>query len=233
MPPTIVAHRGIHHALPENSREAIWKALDDGFWVELDVHASADGMPVVIHDETLNRTTTHAGPVWALPSPELQRVPLRGGGLLPTLEDCLARKGEGWLVEIKPHGAHELIRRTYELLGDRPFIIQSFDPDNVRYASKLWECPTALLVGNERELDAALAERWDRVNLHHRLLTPELVKRLTDQGAEVGAWTVNEEADIQRVIDLGVGTIISDNPWRVREKVYYLTPDEWRSREGR
>jgi glycerophosphoryl diester phosphodiesterase len=231
--PLIVAHRGIHHALPENSREAIGKALDDSFWVELDVHAAADGVPVVIHDDTLDRTTTATGPVWARTSAELKHVALHGGGLLPTLEDCLARKGDGWLVEIKPHGAHELIRRTYDLLCGRPFVIQSFDPDNVRYAAKLWDCPAALLVGNQQELDAALAGKWDAVNFHHRLLTSELVQRFRDQGTGVGAWTVNEEADIRRVIDLGVDTIISDNPWRVREMVYYLSPDEWRSREGR
>src|SRR5262245_37066190 len=118
MPARIVAHRGIHHGLPENSREAIWKALDDQLWVELDVHAAADGVPRVIHDETLDRTTNRTGPVWSFPSSELTRVGLRGGGLLPTLEDCLARKIDkkvGWLIEIKPPGAHELIRRVYEM----------------------------------------------------------------------------------------------------------------------
>jgi glycerophosphoryl diester phosphodiesterase len=219
MSPQIVAHRGIHHALPENSLEAIWKALDDSFWVELDVHAAADGVPVVIHDDALDRTTTRSGPVWSLTSSELKRVPLCGGGLLPTLEDCLARKGAGWLVEIKPYGAHELIRRTRGLLGDRPFIIQSFDPDNVRFAAKLRRCPAALLVGNDRELEVAVKSKWDRVNLHHRLLTAELIERLSETGAQVGAWTVNEEPDIRRVIELGVDTIISDEPWRVRQLV--------------
>jgi glycerophosphoryl diester phosphodiesterase len=236
-PPTIVAHRGIHHALPENSREAIWKALDDTFWVELDVHAAADGVPVVIHDDTLDRTTTATGPVWALSSTELKKIRLRGGGLVPTLEDCLARKRDGqlgWVVEIKPPGAHELVRRAYDLLCGGYFMIQSFDPDNVRYAEKLWECPTALLVGDQQELDAALASGgWQQVNAHHRLLTPDVVERLRSQRMGVGAWTVNDQADIRRVIDLGVDLIISDNPWRVREAVYYLSPDEWREREGR
>jgi glycerophosphoryl diester phosphodiesterase len=236
VPPIIVAHRGIHHALPENSREALWTALDDSFWIECDVHAAADGVPVVMHDETLDRTTTATGPVWALSSAELKATRLRGGGLVPTLEDCLARKRDpqlGWVVEIKPPDAHELVRRTYELLCGGYFLIQSFDPDNVRYASKLWECPTALLVGNEQELAAATEGEWHQVNVNHRLLTAEMVRRLRDTGASVGAWTVNEEPDIRRVIDLGVDLIISDNPWRVREAVYYLSPDEWRAREGR
>jgi glycerophosphoryl diester phosphodiesterase len=236
-PPVIVAHRGIHHGLPENSREAIWKALADAFWVELDVHAAADGVPVVIHDDTLDRTTMATGPVWALSSAELKKTGLRGGGLVPTLEDCLAHKRDpqlGWVVEIKPPGAYELVRRTYDLLCGGYFMIQSFDPDNVRYGEKLWECPTALLVGDQQELDAALASgTWEQINVHHRLLTPALVERLRAQRAGVGAWTVNEEPDIRRVIDLGVDLIISDNPWRVREAVYYLSPDEWRAREGR
>ena len=69
--------------------------------------------------------------------------------------------------------------------------------------------------------------------IHQRLLTPSLVERLRGQCKVVGTRTVNEEADIRRVIDLGVDLIISDNPWRVREAVYYLSPDEWRQREGR
>jgi glycerophosphoryl diester phosphodiesterase len=235
-PPLIVAHRGIHHALPENSREALWKALDNSFWVECDVHAAGDGVPIVMHDETLDRTTEGSGPVWAFSSAELKQVRLRGGGLVPTLEDCLTHKmdrGLGWLVEIKPHGADELVRRTYDLLQGRPFVIQSFDPHNVRYASKLWECSTALLAGDEQELAAAFDGDWQQVNVNHRLLKPQVVQRLRDAGAGVGAWTVNEEPDIRRVIDLGVDLIISDNPWRVREAVYYLSPDEWRAREGR
>jgi glycerophosphoryl diester phosphodiesterase len=235
-PPEIVAHRGIHHALPENSREAIWKALDDSFWVECDVHAAGDGVPIVVHDETLDRTTKGSGPVWAFSSGELKQVRLRGGGLVPTLEDCLAHKtgpGLGWLVEVKPAGADELVRRTYDLLQGRSFVIQSFDPHNVRCAAKLPECSTALLVGNEQELEAALRGEWQQVNVHHRLLTSELIERLRSTRASVGAWTVNDDPDIRRVIDLGVDLIISDNPWRVRKAVYYLSPDEWRKREGR
>jgi glycerophosphoryl diester phosphodiesterase len=241
MPVRIVAHRGIHHGLPENSREAIWRALDDQFWVELDVHAAADGVPIVLHDDTLDRTTNATGPVWAKTSAELKRVGLRGGGLVPTLEDCLARKIDkqvGWLIEIKPPGARELVRRTFELAWDRLgyFVLQSFDLDNVRYAQELCrdEAPVSLLVGDQQELEAALAGDWYHVNVDHRLLTPDVMKRFWDKGAfDIGAWTVNEREDIQRVIDLGIGTIISDNPWRVREMVYYLTPDEWRNRLSR
>jgi glycerophosphoryl diester phosphodiesterase len=236
-PPDIVAHRGIHHALPENSREALWKALDDGFWVELDVHAAADGVPVVIHDDTLDRTTKGTGPIWAWSSAELTKMRLRGGGFVPTLADCLARPlgvQLGWVIEIKPAAAPELVDRVYELASMAgTFIIQSFDPENVRHARGLQHAPTALLVGDERELDTALNDQWERVNLFHRLATPLVVERLRANGAGVGVWTVNEEADVRRVIDLGVDLIISDHPWRVREMVYNLSPDEWRRREGR
>ena len=227
-PPVIVAHRGIHHGLPENSREAIWKALDDTFWVELDVHAAADGVPVVIHDDTLDRTTNATGPVSARTSEELKRIGLRGGGLLPTLEDVMAREFDtrlGWVIEIKPPDARELVQRVYDLARRyaSDFLIQSFDANNVRDAMQLPDCPTALLIGDERELRDGLLGDAPRLNLAHRLLTPQVIEDCHAEGVyQIGAWTVNEEPDIRRVIDLGVETIISDKPERVREIVNAL-----------
>ena len=62
--PTIVAHRGLHRQDPENSLAAAVAALRAGFeWIECDVWPSADGVPVLIHDETLDRTTTATGRV--------------------------------------------------------------------------------------------------------------------------------------------------------------------------
>src|SRR5688572_8407861 len=102
VPPTIVAHRGIHHAHPENSLAAFDEAIKAGFWVECDVHASRDGEPVIIHDETLDRTTEWRGRVDAFDVADLQHVRLRDSHqTLPKLADAL-RSGGRWLVEVKP-----------------------------------------------------------------------------------------------------------------------------------
>src|SRR6476661_5043820 len=78
--PTIVAHRGLHHDAPENSQAALVAALKAGFrWVECDVWDSLDGFPVVIHDESLERTTTGTGLVHQRRLDELRAMRLRNG----------------------------------------------------------------------------------------------------------------------------------------------------------
>jgi glycerophosphoryl diester phosphodiesterase len=217
--PIIVAHRGLHRAHPENSVAALDLAIADGFWVECDVHASRDGVPIVIHDETLDRTTQGSGRVDALGARELERIRLTGSSeTVPTLERALF-SGGNWLVEIKPPRARELVRRVVDQLAGRGigWIVQSFDADNVL---ELWayhpDARGALLVEAPAALERAIHERWPAVHLSHELLTRDACDRLRGGGASVGAWTVNEPPDIRRVLELGVDTLITDEPWRAR-----------------
>jgi glycerophosphoryl diester phosphodiesterase len=218
--PTIIAHRGLHRAHPENSVAAFELAVAEGFWVECDVHASRDGVPVVIHDDTLERTTEARGRVDAFDAAVLECIGLRGSAqTIPTLEralDC----GGSWLVEIKPPGARELVRRVADLLklsGVR-WVVQSFDVDNVR---ELWAYDSgaagAFLVEDADTLRSAINGDWPAVHMAHELLTREVRDRLRDRGASVGVWTPNEPADLRRVLGLGVDVLITDEPHRARD----------------
>jgi glycerophosphoryl diester phosphodiesterase len=219
-PPIIVAHRGLHRAHPENSLAAFELAINDGFWVECDVHASRDGIPVVIHDETLERTTQASGRVDALDARDLERVRLRGSDqTVPTLERALSGGGS-WLVEVKPLAARDLVRHVVDLLvRDKSvrWIVQSFDADNVR---QLWAyhpmAAGALLVEDPRVLERAIDQRWPAVHLSHELLTSDARDRLRGAGSSVGVWTVNDPPDVRRVLELGVEMIITDEPERAR-----------------
>jgi glycerophosphoryl diester phosphodiesterase len=107
--PIIVAHRGLHHQFPENSVEAFRAAVEAGFgWVEFDVQAASDGTPVIIHDETLDRTTMGTGPVARRRGEELRHVRMRFNDMphaarLPVLKDppVLSSLDAWLLVEIK------------------------------------------------------------------------------------------------------------------------------------
>src|SRR4051794_41498813 len=108
--PIIVAHRGLHHRFPENTVEAFRAAVEAGFdWVEFDVQAASDGTPVIIHDETLDRTTMAHGAVARRRGEELRHVRMRYDDLphaarLPVLKDppVLSSLNAWLLVEIKP-----------------------------------------------------------------------------------------------------------------------------------
>ncbi len=219
-PPTIVAHRGVHRAHPENSLAAFDTAIGEGFWVECDVHASRDGEPVIIHDDTLDRTTEARGRVDALTAAELERVRLKGSQqTLPTLARAL-RSGGSWLVEVKPPRAREFVRRVADLLvrSSVRWVVQSFDADNVRELLA-YHPPTrgAFLVEDVDVLERAIPQRWPAVHVSHELLDADVRDRLRANGTSIGVWTVNEPADIRRVLELGVDMLITDEPHRARE----------------
>ncbi len=94
----IYAHRGVSAEIPENTLAAFHRALELGAeGIELDVHLSADGVPVVIHDQTVDRTTDGSGAVHEMTVAELQAFDAGGGERIPTLADVLD------LVEDKLH----------------------------------------------------------------------------------------------------------------------------------
>ncbi|QOR72023.1 hypothetical protein IM660_07215 [Ruania alkalisoli] len=98
----IYAHRGASAELPENTLAAFSRALELGVeGVELDVHLSADGVPVVIHDDTLDRTTSATGPVGARSEAELARVDAGGGEHVPTLDEVLDLVGSAAVVNVE------------------------------------------------------------------------------------------------------------------------------------
>jgi glycerophosphoryl diester phosphodiesterase len=98
----IYAHRGYSAAFPENTLAAFQGALDLGvFGVELDIHASSDGIPVVIHDDDLDGTTNGSGPVTAKSAAELASLDAGNGEGIPTLEEAVALVGGKLHIDIE------------------------------------------------------------------------------------------------------------------------------------
>lgn len=224
--PTIVAHRGLHHTLPENSKEAMLAAWNSGIeWCECDVYLSADGVAVLMHDAKLDRTTEAKGPIAQRAWAELRQIRLKNpdGTLsecrIPSLEEVLAAmpKGCSMLIELKTSDNEPLVRETLRLAEGRSCIIQSFDEANVRHAMRLGKLPVAYLAGKPEKIEVALAGEWNAINIDFKRIDEQLVERAKAAGKSLGAWTVNEPADIQRMLDLGMDPIITDQPERVRE----------------
>lgn len=141
------AHRGVHaiHAgIPENSIRAFRLAANNGYGAELDVRMSRDGNLVVMHDESLKRTTGANANVSAVTAQVLSQLTLEGTReKVPFLEDVLPlfNGKTPLLIELKPeNGNHDLLtKKVTDLLNTYPdlnFMIESFDPRVLRWLRK-------------------------------------------------------------------------------------------------
>jgi glycerophosphoryl diester phosphodiesterase len=218
--PIIVAHRGLHARQPENSLaafQAAWKAKIA--WCECDVQLTADGIPVVFHDRTLSRTTTGRGAVVRRKWADLAKIRLRGSQGKPT-QQSIARLGQlvrhipnrgGLIVDFKPELKDpDLLLRA---LPARRIIVHSFHAvDLFRLHAIKNRLGLALLVNDLKELRRCAEGPWQAVHLQHRLLTPNIARMLKNRGKLIGVWTVNQAADLSRVISLGADRIITDRP---------------------
>lgn len=241
--PVIAAHRGGAGLWPEASLLAFRNAIALGVGaLEFDLHLTADGEVVVIHDPTLDRTTTARSAVRDLTLAELgsARIRARDGSVtderVPTLAQVLALAAPA-PVEVLPEIKAGLERRRYAgieekalaLLRSRGMLaratVQAFDPETIRRVRALEPAiRTMLLVGRGRVEQAraqpADAVRWageagaTDLGMDHRLIDPGVVRAAREAGIRLSAWTVNEEADLRRMLDLGVDVIMTDYPDR-------------------
>jgi glycerophosphoryl diester phosphodiesterase len=237
----VAAHRGGALLWPENSLLAFRGALALGVdWLELDVHLTADDEVVVLHDPTLERTSTGRGAVRDMPLAALASVRLRAADgaatdePVPTLAqvlDLLGPARAGLLLEIKVDAGRRrypgIEERCLALLRARGLLdrtlVMAFEPETVRRVGELEPAArTVLLVSRGRtqreRADPAAAVQLAReagaawLGINHRLLDATVVAATRQAGVSLAAWTVNQEADIRRVLELGVDLVISDRP---------------------
>jgi len=229
------AHRGGGGA-PENTLAAFRRACELGAdGVEFDVQLTADGQPVVIHDETLERTTTGHGWVKDQTLAQLKQLDASAGcseyagERIPTLREVFELLAPTTLelnVEIKDSIVH------YFALGDKVSQLvdefglgQRVTLSSFNHCSLAWLRQNGSLVRTGLLFGDTMFEPWDYAThiwataLHPPLPYVDYVFNLIDEShaahLDVNVWTVNEPADIERMIDRGVDRIITDYPERV------------------
>jgi glycerophosphoryl diester phosphodiesterase len=239
--PLVAAHRGGALLWPENSLLAYRSALALGVaFLETDVHLTADGEVVVMHDPTLDRTSTGKGAIRDARAGDLAGVRLRAADgrvtdePIPTLAqllDLIAPSPIHLLLEIKVGpdrarypGIEEKVLAMVRARGlvERVVIMAFETPTVERIRALDATVRTALLVsrarversgGSPREaVRWATDARATELGIDHRVLDAAVVAAARAAGVRVAAWTVNEEADLRRVIGLGVDVVISDRP---------------------
>lgn len=221
-----IAHRGASGHAPENTLLAIETALDMGAaWIEIDVHRSADGHLVVIHDDTVDRTTDGAGAVAAMSLDALRALDAGRGERIPTLDEVFARAAgrAGIHVELKGDGtpvpvADFLARRFADGWKTHQVTVSSFDHEKLRQLRRrLPAARLGALCGAPLPPDAAFASLLAAASVHPPVahLTPEFVDDAHARGLEVCVWTVNDPADVARMRAWGVDAVFTDYPERV------------------
>jgi glycerophosphoryl diester phosphodiesterase len=217
----IYAHRGASAIHPENTLRAFRHALALGVdGIELDVHATADGIPVVIHDRDVERTTDGAGYVDEMPLARLATFDAGDGERVPTLAEVLALVGDAAQLDIEIKGAG-IERAVLEVLAEYPAVtwaISSFAWDTLRTvrqlhsAAEVW--PLAEHVDDDLIVIAAeLAS--PAVSLFTGVYTAETAAKFRDAGLRVVVWTVNDPREARRVADLGAYALCTDDPRRI------------------
>jgi glycerophosphoryl diester phosphodiesterase len=242
--PVFAAHRGGALLWPENSLLAFRNALAlRADYLELDVHVTRDGEVVVIHDPTLDRTTTGTGPVRERTLPELQALRLkdRSGAVIeegvPTLEQVVTLAVAGkrqMLLEIKVDerrqrypGIEEKVFAILDRHHFTPFaIVMAFEADTWRRvrqlrpdarAGALYSARTLPSTAVEPELQALRQAGVTFVGLNQALVSAGVAKQARLAGLTLGVWTVNERDAIARFINEGVGVVITDRPDLAKE----------------
>ncbi len=230
--PLWIAHRGAGKLAPENTLAAFRLGAAHGYrGFECDAKLSADDVPFLLHDATLERTTAGRGVAGSLPWGELAGLDAGAwhsrayaGEPLPTLASiasyCITN-GFALNIEIKPTPGHELhTGRVVAAAAARlwaaetvPPLLSSFQPEALKGAQEAAEpLPRALLLDTlwPGWLEAARALGCRAVVTHHALMDAGVLAGL--RGAEMRAlvYTVNETADARRLLALGIDGLITD-----------------------
>lgn len=236
----IWAHRGASAYAPENTLPAFTLALEQGAdGIELDVQRTADGALVVIHDETIDRTSNGFGRVADLALEDLRRMDFSNGFIghrnvrIPTLLevlDLIRTSGATLNVELKnsvvPYPGMELEAAAMVAqsgMGDR-VVFSSFNHASLaRLRGVVPPAQIGLLYSDGLYNPWQYAHWMGAGALHPNwssLWQPDYVWLAHEAGIKVNVWTVDEEKDVARALEVGVDALVTNFPDRARRVMW-------------
>jgi glycerophosphoryl diester phosphodiesterase len=226
-----MAHRGASGTFPENTLSAFRAAIDaKADMCELDVQLTRDGALVVIHDDTVDRTTDGKGEVAELTLAELKLLDAGAkfkngavkGERIPTLDevfDVTAGKC-GLNIELKGGGTeHQVaqIMQAREAFGDS--MVSSFNWEYLKKIQQLHFNIRIALLADDKPVDLmmnAVAMRAHAINPRWDMVTPDLCKAAHERNLKVYTWTVDADARMRALMEAGVDGIMTNYPERLR-----------------
>jgi len=218
----IIGHRGCG-VEPENTLRALGKGMECADFVEVDVRMSKDKELVVIHDRTLERTTNGRGLVKDFTLAQLKELDAGRGEKIPTLQEVLELvRDKGLIVELKEAGSEEKICGIIKESGFRNIILVSFSPQAVRNAKEILpDFKTGIIYSRDvkNPLRLALGIKASVLLPKFEFASRELVEKAHRHGLMVFAWTLNNEEEIKKAVEMGLDGFASDDPCFARQVV--------------
>jgi glycerophosphoryl diester phosphodiesterase len=239
-----MAHRGWHIdelAGMENSMASFRRALAEGFrYLEIDVHATSDGVVVVCHDATLDRTTDGKGRIAGQPWEVVRSARVRGREVVPSLREVFDELPDALLnIDVKADSAVEpTLSLVTELDAWDRICLASFSSDRLARMREvggsrlITACSPAEALGlrtrgwlrrarlGRLRAGGPVGGQLAQVPVRHGPVTVvdrEVLAAAHDAGMEVHVWTINDAYRMRGLLDLGVDGLISDRPDVLRE----------------
>ena len=232
-PIRVIAHRGFSGQAPENTLVAIRQAIEVGAdMVEIDVTVTADGHVILLHDETLDRTTNGQGLPTSMTLDEIRELdagswfaPEYAGEGIPTLIEALETVKDRILinVEIKSEAVeHGVVPKVAALIVEHEMldqvVVSSFSPEALTQMKTVDPAViTATLFNKELHTDRDPLEIIQEVgsrgfNISGKRLTDAMVERCHKHGFPVAVYTVNEPNELLLLMEMGVDAVFTDHP---------------------
>jgi glycerophosphoryl diester phosphodiesterase len=239
--PIRLAHRGSRVLWPENTHHAFEGAVDIGYrYIETDIRVTSDGVVVVFHDETLERTTNGVGKVsdWTWESlsaldaaynfsPDEESFPLRGSGVrISRLDDTLDQFPDtNFNIDLKAKNSEWLVADiVVRMKRHESVLIGGFVDRRIARFRRITKGSVATSAGPSAAMAMYTASRVGKSvrrpvdayqlpgSMRGATVDSKLVESVHEAGAHIHLWTVNEEDEMRRFLDLGVDGIVTDRP---------------------
>jgi glycerophosphoryl diester phosphodiesterase len=228
--PLVIAHRGLALAHPENTLPAFQAGIEAGADIlETDVHLSRDGQVIIAHDPTLDRVAGRPGLVSDLTARELADIDLGGGVGFPTLVEILEALPHAKLnIDLKtPEVVPAFVDVIKQMNATERVLVASFDEaTRLQAVGQLSGVATSAtrkhflpgLLWASVGAAGALRNVFDGIDAVQTptsyfgvpITTKRFIGQLTDIGKQVHVWTINEEAQMRKLLDVGVTGIVTD-----------------------
>ncbi|QUM86752.1 MULTISPECIES: glycerophosphoryl diester phosphodiesterase [unclassified Moritella] len=230
----ITGHRGAAALAPENTLASIQKAAESGIkWIEIDTQLSADNIPVIIHDQTVQRCTNGKGLVGELTLAELKGLDAGSwfaseftGETIPTLKEALLVCQENDLnmnLEIKIYSEDEiksLVERVVETVKVLNFpidklLFSSFSQTALKHCQALYPGVRRGFITKNKPSDMLVSIKplaLYSLHIDHRILNETLAESIKEAGLTLMIWTLNDPKQIDKYTAWGVDNIITDKP---------------------
>jgi len=215
----IIAHRGASAYEPENTLRATKRALElNAKMIEVDVRSSKDKQIIVIHDESVHRTTNGMGYVKDFMLEELKKLNAGKGERIPTLQEVInaVKRRAILIIEIKVLDIEDSVVRTIGKEGvEKEVMITSFYHPILRRIKELNSIIKTGVIFKCHPIkpaDLALNARANSLFPEHRYVPKEMVEEAHNSNLEIYPWTIDDLDRAHQLIEMGVDGIVTNKP---------------------